>query len=333
MRKPVLFLATALTAAVAIFFLMHFEVRWGESFEVRPRAVAVGSAPSDSSTRSAPPLTIAASQREAGALRVASMLFDPPFDAIRMQRPADLARLSEIIVRGRFDLLSLQGVFIDGPRPFVPLLDELRRQGYEYEAISGPPETVHELHRFVVLYNRKTLEAGHRETYVVPDRGDVFRHPPLVTCFRAIGPPADQAFTFSVVSVNVEPSRVETEIGLLGPLFSSVQDDGRSEDDVLMVGNFQYGGTEIRRSTKSSRLAPLLREESQTLMMTNTDRSQQLDNFVIDTWATTEFTGRYGVYDFMRESNLRLEEARKFSDRLPVWAEFQLREAEIQPIQ
>ena len=333
MRKPVLFLGTALSAAVVIFFFKHFEVRWGDAFEVRPRAVNVSSSSPRPSALTAPPLTVPASQLEAGTLRVAGLLLDPPFDAIRMQRQADVARLSEIIVRGRFDLLSLQGVVIDGPKPFVPLLDELRQQGYEYEAISGPVETGHELHRFVVLYNRKTLEAGHRETYVVPDHGDVFRHPPLVTCFRAIGPPADQAFTFSVVSVHVEASRAETEIALLGPLFSSIQDDGRSEDDVLMVGNFQYGGTEIRRAAKSSRLVPLLREEGQSLMMTNTDRSQQLDNFIIDAWATTEFTGRFGVYDFMRESNLRLDEARKFSDRLPVWAEFQRREAEIQPIQ
>jgi hypothetical protein len=38
--------------------------------------------------------------------------------------------------------------------------------------------------------------------------------------------------------------------------------------------------------------------------------------------ATDEFTGRWGVCDFLREFNLSVEGARETSPHLPVWAEF-----------
>jgi hypothetical protein len=42
--------------------------------------------------------------------------------------------------------------------------------------------------------------------------------------------------------------------------------------------------------------------------------------------ATSEFTGRAGVFDIVREFNLTLDEALEVSDHLPVWAEFSVYE-------
>ena len=36
--------------------------------------------------------------------------------------------------------------------------------------------------------------------------------------------------------------------------------------------------------------------------------------------------GRTGVFDFMREYNLTIDEALKVSDHLPIWAEFSIYE-------
>ena len=41
---------------------------------------------------------------------------------------------------------------------------------------------------------------------------------------------------------------------------------------------------------------------------------------------TPEFTGRGGVFDFLREFNLSLEQAEQVSDHLPLWAEFSVYE-------
>ena len=46
----------------------------------------------------------------------------------------------------------------------------------------------------------------------------------------------------------------------------------------------------------------------------------------LTTTATVEFTGRGGVFDFLREYNLTLAQALEVSDRLPVWAEFSIYE-------
>jgi deoxyribonuclease-1-like protein len=46
------------------------------------------------------------------------------------------------------------------------------------------------------------------------------------------------------------------------------------------------------------------------------------DNIVFDRRATSEFTGRAGVLDLMREFDLTWREASNISEHLPVWAEF-----------
>jgi hypothetical protein len=59
-------------------------------------------------------------------------------------------------------------------------------------------------------------------------------------------------------------------------------------------------------------------------MPTNTNGNVQWDNIIFDQNATREFAGRGGVYDFLREYNLSVQEALEISDHLPVWAEFSI---------
>jgi hypothetical protein len=47
-----------------------------------------------------------------------------------------------------------------------------------------------------------------------------------------------------------------------------------------------------------------------------------LDNILIPTRSTDEFTGRAGVIDFLRQLNLSYDQAMQVSSHLPVWAEF-----------
>ena len=55
---------------------------------------------------------------------------------------------------------------------------------------------------------------------------------------------------------------------------------------------------------------------------TNTRGTAQYDNIVFQRQATSEFTGRAGIFDYMRQYNLSMEEALEVSDHMPVWAEF-----------
>ncbi len=47
-----------------------------------------------------------------------------------------------------------------------------------------------------------------------------------------------------------------------------------------------------------------------------------LDEILFSGPATVEFNGKVGVYDFLRQHNLSLEQALEVSDHLLIWAEF-----------
>ena len=47
----------------------------------------------------------------------------------------------------------------------------------------------------------------------------------------------------------------------------------------------------------------------------------------VTTAATSEYMGRWGVFDLMAEYGLTRDEALRVSDHLPVWAEFSVYEA------
>ena len=59
---------------------------------------------------------------------------------------------------------------------------------------------------------------------------------------------------------------------------------------------------------------------------TDVVKKRQYDNIVYHEKATAEFTGRGGVFDFMREYGILQEDAMEVSDHLPVWAEFSIYE-------
>ena len=69
-----------------------------------------------------------------------------------------------------------------------------------------------------------------------------------------------------------------------------------------------------------------------TGVMTNTRRDKMYDNIVFDRRATTEFTGKWGVVDLMKEFGLTQQAALEVSDHCPIWAEFSVYEGGAAPI-
>ena len=326
MRKPVLFLVTALVAAVLIFVGRHFEFDLRDGFQVRPRTQRETPLPARVA-RSAPGPS-SPSPGGNSTLRVASLQLEP-LDATRITSQEYLRYVARMLAR--FDVIALQGVRLDGPKPITPLVDALSQLGRHYRALCGPlVGPAPDRQRFCLLYDQQRLVADDFGAYTVQEEGDLFRYEPFVGWFRTRGVPDDEAFTFSVVSIYTDPERRDEELSSLPRLMSAVQNDGRGEDDVLLVGTFGAAGGDIASSWNSSRLSVLIRF-TDPQYQTTTDREAQLDNFAIDTWATTEFTGHSGVFDFLHEFNLRLDDALRISRHLPVWAEFHTRESPTSP--
>lgn len=168
-----------------------------------------------------------------------------------------------------------------------------------------------------IVFNRQTLELDDSRWYTVNDPDRLLSRQPIVAWFRTRGLAPDQAFTFNLVNLKISAAQPEQELAYLGQLFRAIRNDGRNEDDIVLAGDFHADDASLEPLRQQAGLAWVVSNRP-----TNTLKSAQFDNLIYNPVATIEFTGRGGVFDFLRHYNLGLEEALSISDHLPVWAEF-----------
>jgi exonuclease III len=144
---------------------------------------------------------------------------------------------------------------------------------------------------------------------------------PLVGWFRVRGPPPEQAFTFSLVNIHTDPDETRTELDALAAVFRAVRDDGRGEDDVIILGDLNVDDHHLGLLGQLPQVHWAI-----SGVATNTRGDKLYDNLVFSRAATSEYTGRWGVFDMIRQFNLTVDEALEVSDHMPVWAEFNLHE-------
>ncbi len=116
--------------------------------------------------------------------------------------------------------------------------------------------------------------------------------------------------------------RVQRELSVLDDVFSAVRNDGRFEDDIILLGDLN---ADKALTWASWGQVPYL-TKAIVGQPTNTRTRMVYDNILFDSRATTELTGRVGIVDLMRDFNLSEADALRVSDHLPNWAEFSLRE-------
>jgi hypothetical protein len=115
---------------------------------------------------------------------------------------------------------------------------------------------------------------------------------------------------------------VRDEIPVLRDIMFKIRDDGRGEDDVILLGDF---GPQYRKLPDLAGISDIgwAIGDVPTLSVGN----DSVDNIAIQKTATSEFTGRTGVFDFLREFNMSLEQAREISQHTPVFATFSVFES------
>lgn len=174
-----------------------------------------------------------------------------------------------------------------------------------------------------VIFNRRTLKLNQTQWYSIDDPDGLLSHKPLVTCFKTRGPVDAEAFTFSLVNVKLGHHQSQRELTGLIELFRAIRNDGRGEDDVLIVGDFSGSDSELQPMRKRAGLTWVVSDRG-----TNYFNTTRFDNLVFNEVATVEFTGRGGVFDFVQQYNLPLEVASQVSKHVPVWAEFSVFEGQ-----
>jgi hypothetical protein len=257
--------------------------------------------------------------RVAETIRIATWNWDG-WDERRLGDAAATALLAKIV--RQFDVIAVQGVAPRSPNALPELCDRVNEDGSHYDYVVGPrlgrgEQKAH----YAFLFDRSIIEVDRNQTYTVRDDDDLLDREPLVAWFRARGPDPREAFTFSIINVQLDPAEAVREINLMDDVLRAVRNDGLDEDDVMLAGDLNV---DDRKFGELGRVPNLLAIAAG--LATTIDGAAQRDNLLLDQQCTVEFTGRGGTMDFLREFNLTVAQARSVAPRLPVWGEFSVYE-------
>lgn len=170
------------------------------------------------------------------------------------------------------------------------------------------------------IFNNNTVEVDRTTVRWIRDPTRSFRLLPLMAAFRAKGPKPDEAFTFTLVNVRVDSPEQVGQLRLLADVYRTVRDDGRGEDDIIMLGHLCDQSASL--SLRELALTPAIGSKT----VTTIDGTQSLDNILFEQRATVEFVGRHGVVPLLRIYPMDFGQACRMCESLPIWAEFSVYE-------
>jgi deoxyribonuclease-1-like protein len=229
----------------------------------------------------------------------------------------DLSLITDIC--RRYDAIALQGLDGKDDRWLKSLVAAMssKSDSCEYHFIADLSANDSRSTQLAIVFNRRTLDLDPMHWYTVNDPDQLLQRPPLVGWFRTRMPNPQESFTFSLVNVELAASRPDLELAYLGDLYRAIRDDGRGEDDVIIAGDFNSGDRGFESAKKRAGLIWVVSNTP-----TDIKRKAQYDNLLFNENSTVEYTQSGGVFDFVRCYNLRLDNASRLSERMPVWAEF-----------
>ncbi len=239
-----------------------------------------------------------------------------PLDAHKLNRRQAVAVIASVV--REFDIVAVQGVRRGSPALLNDLLDTINATGRHY-ALSACPTASRIPHGTggIFLFDRASIEADPSMVYSVTAPAGHLASSPLVAAFRARGPDPEAAFTFTLINVRVDPDNAARELDLLADVYRAVRDDGREEDDIIILGSL---AADEGRYGALGRIPDITWAISGIPTTTRSPRS--LDNILFNRRATVEFTGRSGVVDLVRQFDLSVADAERIAAHLPAWAEF-----------
>ncbi len=243
------------------------------------------------------------------------------FGDAKASKPYVMSTLAAIVQN--FHVVAIQEIrtqddyFIDNF-----LRNYVNRDGRQYSRVVGPRlGRTRSTEQYAFLYDTAAIELNPSSVYTVNDPDDLLHREPLVAQFRTRAPP-NQAFTFTLIDIHTDPDETASELDTLGQVYQVVQRTAAGEDDIILLGDLNVDDQHLGALGRVQNVRPIVRGVPTMATMTT-----QNDNIILNQLATTEFTGRWGVFDVGRMFNLSQEQVLQVSDHLPVWAEFSAYEA------
>jgi endonuclease/exonuclease/phosphatase family metal-dependent hydrolase len=229
-----------------------------------------------------------------------------------------MVRLADIV--RKFDVVAIQEIRSQNEYLVPNFVALINQPGRRYDHVIGPRlgRSVSK-EQYVFLFDTDRIEVDRQSVYTINDPDDMIHRPPLVASFMVKGVHPDEAFTFTLVNVHTDPNQpdLDKELDALAEVYRVVRRSARQEDDVILVGDFNADDRHMRRLGQLPGIFPTVAG-----VATNTRQNAQYDNIILHQPSTTEYTGRSGVFDVMRNYNLNEQQALEISDHFPVWAEF-----------
>ncbi len=309
MKKIATFLFGLIATSTGWVVFQNFDIEGLEHFKVVSRDPATAERGPDGNLATLP------EARSTGTIRVASFNIQV-FGTSKAAKPHVMDILARVV--REFDVVAIQEIRAKDQDIVPNFVDLINSTGRQYDYVIGPRlGRTSSKEQYAFVYDLATIQVDRSQLYTVSDPDDLLHREPLVGWFRVRGAPPERAFTFSLVNIHTDPDETKTELNALGDVFRVVRDDGRQEDDVIILGDLNVDDRHLGTLGEISGISWVI-----SATPTNTRGTSQYDNFVFHGQSTREFTGRGGVYDFLRTYNLSMEEALEVSDHMPVWAEF-----------
>ena len=309
MKKSATFLFGLIAAAVGWVFFQNFDIKGLEDFKVVSRNPQESEPGNGGSLSSLPPA------QQTGTIRIASFNIQV-FGTSKSGKPMVMDVLARIV--RNFDVVAIQEIRAKDQDIVPNFVELINSTGRQYDYVIGPRlgRTISK-EQYAFIYDMATIEVDRSQLYTVADPDDLLHREPFVGWFRVRGATPEQAFTFSLVNIHTDPDETDQELDALDDVYRVVRDDGRQEDDVIILGDLNVDDRHLGELGQISGISWVI-----SATPTNTRSTAQYDNIVFQSQATREFTGRGGIFDFLRQYNLSIEEALEVSDHMPVWAEF-----------
>lgn len=309
MRRLLALFTLVAVAIGGVLFHFVFQIDGLEGVLVRRREQAEGGpgvyGPGDESTE----------PRSVDRVRIGSFNIRT-FGPSKAEKPRVMNIIAEVV--RKFDVIAVQEIRSRDQSLIPNLIERVNAAGARYEYVLGPRlGRTSSKEQYAFLFDSETIEIDRQATYTVEDPYDRMHREPLVTLFRARGANPDEAFTFKLVNVHVDPDLVEEEMNALDDVYRAVLMDGDQEDDIILIGDFNTGENAYYQLGEISGMTWAL-----SGVTTNTAGTKAYDNLIFHQRNTSEFIGRAGVIDMVRTFNLTTPEAVEVSDHLPVWGDF-----------
>ena len=272
-----------------------------------------------------------ANPQTGGVIRLAVFKLNEKAPYLKSNEPVQL--VAEIC--RQYDVVALQSINRNDTtwiKRVTDLMNQMGSVGTQHQLVSGQRRRSSYVaisdrsHRSgqtqtVIIFNQQTVQLDHSKWYVVDDPDGMFKHDPMVAWFRCLGAPAQEAFTFTLACLEIDNEQPAKELQQLGTLMRAIRTDGRGEDDVILMGDFQADDRGLDAIRHQAGLTWVLSNR-----FTNVQQDRQFDNIVFSETPTTEFTGRGGAINFMQKYGLREVDGSALAQRLPIWAEFSIYE-------